>query len=261
MIWAYLFVAKTIYAHFMVAKTIYAFFCSKRFTHFVWKVFVCWKLPSGKFRLFGPLMITFKKDKQSVSFQITFKNKSCGGKNASIVELRNHTHVQETSAEICLIAKTTGAAWHAVSSIYQIARPDMTFLAQLFLELWDIILSHHYDTLIDKSFISWWFRFVKFQILARFLFLSPFEGRAGPPGSSSCLTNLFWKIFKAPRWSPSTRPMIRSPRRPLLQIQWRVFLNEQNTEARQPVLLVEMIPKVESEVFAQWRDATTRFFP
>ena len=115
-------------------------------------------------------------------------------------------------------------------------------------ELWDILLSHHYDTLIDKSFISWWFRFVKFQILARFLFLSPFEGRAGPPGSSSCLTNLFWKIFKAPRWSPSTRPMIRSPRRPLLQIQWRVFLNEQNTEARRPVLLVEMIPKVESEV-------------
>ena len=135
----------------------------------------------------------------------------------------------------------------------------MTFLAQLFLELWDIILSHHYDTLIDKSFISWWFRFVKFQILARFLFLSPFEGRAGPPGSSSCLTNLFWKIFKAPRWSPSTRPMIRSPRRPLLQIQWRVFLNEQNTEARRPVLLVEMIPKVESEVFAQWGNATKGF--
>ena len=124
-----------------------------------------------------------------------------------------------------------------MSSIYQIARPDMTFLVQLFLELWDIILSHHYDTLIDKSFISWWFRFVKFQILARFLFLSPFEGRAGPPGSSSCLTNLFWKIFKAPRWSPSTRPMIQSPRRPLLQIQWRVFINEQNTEARRPVLL------------------------
>ena len=135
----------------------------------------------------------------------------------------------------------------------------MTFLAQLFLELWDIILSHHYDTLIDKSFISWWFRFVKFQILARFLFLSPFEGRAGPPGSSSCLTNLFWKIFKAPRWSPSTRPMIRSPRRPLLQIQWRVFLNEQNTEARRPILLVEMIPKVESEVFAQWGNATKGF--
>ena len=27
----------------------------KRFTHFVRKVFACWKLPSGKFRLFGPL--------------------------------------------------------------------------------------------------------------------------------------------------------------------------------------------------------------
>ena len=53
--------------------------------------------------------------------------------------------------------------------------------------------------------------------------------------------------------------MIRSPRRPLLQIQWRVFLNEQNTEARRPVLLVEMIPKVESEVFAQWGNATKDF--
>ena len=45
----------------------------------------------------------------------------------------------------------------------------------------------------------------------------------------------------------------------MLQIQWRVFLNEQNTEARGPVLLVEMIPKVESEVFAQWGNATKGF--
>ena len=50
------FVTKRIYAYFFVAKTIYALFLSrKRFTHFVWKVFARLKLPSGKFRLFGPL--------------------------------------------------------------------------------------------------------------------------------------------------------------------------------------------------------------
>ena len=73
---AHFFVAKTIYTHFFVAKTIYALFChkknlgtlflsqkrftrsflsSKRFTHFLRKVFAGWKLPSGKFILFGPL--------------------------------------------------------------------------------------------------------------------------------------------------------------------------------------------------------------
>ena len=31
------------------------FLSQKRFTHFVRKVFARWKLPSGKFRLFGPL--------------------------------------------------------------------------------------------------------------------------------------------------------------------------------------------------------------
>ena len=70
------FVAKTIYTHFFchknylctflsqkefmhtffVAKTIYMLFLSrKRFTHFVRKVFARWKMPSGKFRFFGPL--------------------------------------------------------------------------------------------------------------------------------------------------------------------------------------------------------------
>ena len=43
------------------AKTIYAFFLSqKRFTHFVRKVFARWNLPSGKFRLFGPLETTLE---------------------------------------------------------------------------------------------------------------------------------------------------------------------------------------------------------
>ena len=52
--------AKTIYAQFFGAKMIYAFFLSrKRFTHFVRKVFARWNLPSGKFRLFGPLMSCF----------------------------------------------------------------------------------------------------------------------------------------------------------------------------------------------------------
>ena len=45
-----------------------------------------------------------------------------------IFELRNHTHVEETSAEFCLIAKTTGAAWRAVSSIYQITRSERDIL-------------------------------------------------------------------------------------------------------------------------------------
>ena len=50
------FVAKTLYAHSFVTKTIYGFFLSqKRFTNFIRKVFARWKLPSGKFRLFGPL--------------------------------------------------------------------------------------------------------------------------------------------------------------------------------------------------------------
>ena len=40
-------------------KMVYSFFLSrKRFTYFVWKVFARWKLPSGKFRLFGPLVKT-----------------------------------------------------------------------------------------------------------------------------------------------------------------------------------------------------------
>ena len=72
----FFFVAKTIYAHFFcreknlcafllqkqlthtffVAKTIHALFLSRKcFLHFVRKVFARWKLPSGKFRLFGPL--------------------------------------------------------------------------------------------------------------------------------------------------------------------------------------------------------------
>ena len=56
MIWAHFFVAKTIYAHFCVAKTIYSLLLlRKQFTHFIRKVFARWKLPSGKFRLFGPL--------------------------------------------------------------------------------------------------------------------------------------------------------------------------------------------------------------
>ena len=66
-----------IFVHFFVVKTIYAnYFCHKKnlrilfmsrtwfmhffsrkwFRHFVWKVFARWKLPSGKFRLFGPLV-------------------------------------------------------------------------------------------------------------------------------------------------------------------------------------------------------------
>ena len=87
MIYAHFFVAKMIWAHlfcckddlhtlFFVAKTINAPFLSqkefthvflsqkrftrfflsrKRFTHSARKVFARWKLPSGKFRLFGPL--------------------------------------------------------------------------------------------------------------------------------------------------------------------------------------------------------------
>ena len=76
-------------------------------------------------------------------------------KNANIFELRNHTHVEETSAEFCLIAKTTGAAWRTVSLIYQIARPERDiFLRSFFLELSDIVSSHQIDALLHKSLIS-----------------------------------------------------------------------------------------------------------
>ena len=69
------FVAKTIYTHFLCHKNalfcykknllilfgrendLRAFLSRKRFTHFVRKVFARWKLPSGKFRLFGPLHV------------------------------------------------------------------------------------------------------------------------------------------------------------------------------------------------------------
>ena len=51
-----LFCRKMIYALYLSRKTIYALFLSrKQFTHFVWKVFARWILPSVKFRLFGPL--------------------------------------------------------------------------------------------------------------------------------------------------------------------------------------------------------------
>ena len=50
---------------------------------------------------------------------------------------------------------------------------------------------------------------------------------APPPSSLSCLTNLFRKIFSCTEMKPSIRPKVRSPRRPLLQIQWRFFINEQ----------------------------------
>ena len=61
------FLSQKLFTHFFLSqKRIYApFFCRendlraflsrKRFTHFVRKVFARWKLPSGKFRLFGPL--------------------------------------------------------------------------------------------------------------------------------------------------------------------------------------------------------------
>ena len=76
MIWAHLFCCKNNLHTFFCCKNYYAlflsqkefthiflsrkrftrFFCrKKRFTHFVRKVFARWKLPSGKFRLFGPL--------------------------------------------------------------------------------------------------------------------------------------------------------------------------------------------------------------
>ena len=70
-IYAHFFVTKTIFTLFLsqkefthtffVANTVYAFFSRKWFTHFIRKVFTRWKLPSGKFRLFGPLGFTNKK--------------------------------------------------------------------------------------------------------------------------------------------------------------------------------------------------------
>ena len=79
MIWAHLFCCKNdLHTHFFVTKTIYAlflsqknlrilflsrklfarFFCCKN--NFVRKVFARWKLPSGKIRLFGPLVLVME---------------------------------------------------------------------------------------------------------------------------------------------------------------------------------------------------------
>ena len=57
MIWAHLFCCKNnLHTLFCRKKDLHTIFLSrKRFTHFVRKVFARWKLPSGKFRLFGPL--------------------------------------------------------------------------------------------------------------------------------------------------------------------------------------------------------------
>ena len=133
--------------------------------------------------------------------------------------------------------------------MYQIARPERDIFAQLFLELSDIISSHHYDALIHKSFISWWLRFLKFHILARFLFFSLIDGRAGPPriltrapppSSPSCLVSqiYFGRFFREPRWSHPTRPVgPKSKGVPCFRSKWRVFTNDHCTEARRPVLL------------------------
>ena len=44
------------FTHFICREKSFTHFLSrKRFTQFFWKVFVRWILPSGKFRLFGPL--------------------------------------------------------------------------------------------------------------------------------------------------------------------------------------------------------------
>ena len=40
---------------FVAKNDLCTFLSRKQFTHFVWKVFARWILPSGKFRLFGPL--------------------------------------------------------------------------------------------------------------------------------------------------------------------------------------------------------------
>ena len=119
--------------------------------------------------------------------------------------------------------------------MYQIARPERDIFAQLFLELSDIISSHHYDALIHKSFISWWLRFLKFHILARFLFFSLIDGRAGPPriltrapppSSPFCLVSqiYFGRFFREPRWSHPTRPVgPKSKGVPCFRSKWGVF--------------------------------------
>ena len=53
-------------------------------------------------------------------------------------------------------------------------------------------------------------------------------------------------------------PLVRSPKASLASDP-NGGSSPTTTEARQLVLLVEMIPKVESEVFAQWRNATKGF--
>ena len=62
--------------------------------------------------------------------------------------------LKETSTEFCLIAKQLARLGTLCYPYIKLHALNVTFFAQLFLELSDIILSHHYDTLIDKSFIS-----------------------------------------------------------------------------------------------------------
>ena len=130
--------------------------------------------------------------------------------------------------------------------MYQIARPERDIFAQLFLELSDIISSHHYDALIHKSFISWWLRFLKFHILARFLFFSLIDGRAGPPriltrapppSSPFCLVSqiYFGRFFREPRWSHPTRPVgPKSKGVPCFRSKWGVFTNNHWGKATHP---------------------------
>ena len=95
----------------------------------------------------------------------------------------------------------------------------------------------------------------------------PFEGRAGPPPTFSrlrhplapCLVSqiYFGRFFRAPRWSPSIRLRSEVQGVPCSRSNWGS--SSTSTEARRPVFLVEMISKVDSEVFAQWRNATKGF--
>ena len=112
------------------------------------------------------------------------------GKTQNILNCTITLMLRRPPAKFCLIAKTTGAAWRAMSSIYQITRSERAFYAQLFLELSNFISSHHYDTLIHKVLSHDELRFVKFHILARFSFLSPSEGRAGPSRRSHARATL-----------------------------------------------------------------------
>ena len=158
------------------------------------------------------------------------------------------------------MSKQTGAAWRSESTIYQITRPERDiFLRSFFLELSDNISSHRKMMLFLIKVLSHdgeicnIFTFSQdfvFSLSSRAMQGFPDVPTRAPPSSfPSCFTNLFRKIFSwtevrlphPPRWSEvQRRPLASDP---------NGGSSPTTTQARRPILLVEMILKLEKQGF------------